>query len=364
MSDRRNTLDLLGVPKEIGIILVTLCIILAISPYLGGSDLGIFKVPKLPIRSSQVLRYLGPLLFLLGLLLFLPCWRRSSAPPLFAVRAVDTNSKYRLQSIEDIVKAEAQVHGINIDGLQIGDRLNISDLERMCTKVWFAERAPADTCEILQAARAKAFSRKYAEPKEDEKLEEVSKIRMDELSPWHFYFKAILGDLGIEDPNELDVLNVGIGNGYAEKPFFSQVHSFRAIDISEEALQCAQKVYPQMTCFVCPAENLKPIGNASVDLYLSLRTYQSTLFDRRAALHEAYRVLRNGGIVLLSVPIMFLRGQGEVLAGLIPPDSLEPSMEYANHLVARTRDYLKILNFRDIRIDQRSPFEIFLSARR
>jgi hypothetical protein len=41
-----------------------------------------------------------------------------------------------------------------------------------------------------------------------------------------------------------------------------------------------------MTSFVCPAENLKQIATGSVDLYLSLRMCQSTLFDRRAALYE------------------------------------------------------------------------------
>jgi ubiquinone/menaquinone biosynthesis C-methylase UbiE len=119
-----------------------------------------------------------------------------------------------------------------------------------------------------------------------------------------------------------------------------------------------------MTSFVCPAEDLIQIPNKSVDLYISLRTYQSTLFDRRSALHEAYRVLRNGGIILLSVPIMFLRQEGKVLAGLIPPDSSEPNMEYARQFVARIQAYLTILNFQEVKTDERSPFEIFISARR
>ncbi len=172
-SDRRSTLDVLGIPKEFGVLLLTLILILAISPYLGGYDLGILKVPELPLRASHVLRYLGPVLFALGLLLFRPCWKRRGKPPISPAHVVDTDSKYRLQSIEDIVKVEAAAHGMHIDGLQIGDRLHMNDLERICTKAWFPERSAAEICSVIQAARAKAFSRKYAEPKEDEKLEDV-----------------------------------------------------------------------------------------------------------------------------------------------------------------------------------------------
>ena len=143
-----------------------------------------------------------------------------------------------------------------------------------------------------------------------------------------------------------------------------KLRSFTAADISTEALRLAKEKYPQMHELVCPAEDLRHIANNSMDLYISLRTFQSTLFDRRVALHEAYRVLRNGGVVLLSVPIMFLRRDGKVAPGLIPPGSSRPSMDYARQLVGRIRDYLSILNFRSVRVHDRSPFEVFLSARR
>jgi len=363
-SDRRSTLELLGLPKQFGFLLLSLTLILLISPYVGGTDWGIFKVPQFSLGTTTVLRWLGPLLFLAGILLFVPWRRERGKRPVSATRAVESDSKYRLQTIEEIVKIEAAANDMHIDGLQISDRLHIDDLRRMCTKVFFPERSPADVCGVLEAARAKAFTRKYAEPKEDEKLADVSSIKMDNLKPWHVYFTSFLRELGVQDPNQLDVLYVGIGNGHSEEAFLSRLHSFRAVDISDEALQYARRKYPQMTSFICPAEDLEPIRNSSVDLYLSLRTYQSTLFDRRGALHEAYRVLRNGGILVVSVPVMFLRGNGEVLAGLIPPGSSEPNMEYARKMVERIHDYLTILNFRDVKTDERSPFEIFLSARR
>lgn len=362
---KRSTLTVLGLPKEFGVILLVFALILTISPYLGGVDLGIFKVPKFTGNLTWVLYFLGPILLLLFCLLFLPYWKDNAKAPSSSIRSVDTGSKYRLQNITEIIKVEAANHGLNIDGLQMSDRFHINDLKRICMKILFPEKQPSEVSDILQNARATAFSRKYAEPKEDEKLVDVSRIRVDGLKPWHTYFTDILHHLGIDDPNQLDILDVGIGNGHAEGSFLSQIHSFKAVDISDEALEYAKKKYPypQMTSFICPAEDLERIPNNSVDLYLSLRTYQSTLFDRRTAIHEAYRVLRMGGIILLSIPIMFLHGECEVLSGLIPPGSSEPNMRYAQQLVARIHDYLTILNFRDVMTHEGSPFEIFLSAR-
>jgi hypothetical protein len=61
---------------------------------------------------------------------------------------------------------------------------------------------------------------------------------------------------------------------------------------------------------------------------------------------------------------MYLRGDGESLVGLIPPGSSEPNMDYARQVAARIQQYLTVLNFWDAKTDDRSPFEIFLSAQR
>lgn len=364
-SDKKSTLQVIGIPKEFGLLLLTLTLILAISPYLGGADLGIFKVPVFSPSTTWILYFLGPILFVVAVLLFKPFWKQNSTSSASLSRSVDSDSKYCLQNIADIVKVEAANRGIQIDGLHIGDRLHINDLERICTKARFPEKSAEDVKKVLQDARATAFSRKYAEPREDEKLVDVSKIQIEGIKAWDVYFTDLLKDLGVKEFNQLDILDVGIGNGHAEEPFLSQLHFFKAVDISDEALKYADKKYSQMTRFVCPAEDLNKIRNNSVDLYLSLRTYQSTLFNRRTALHEAYRVLRNGGIIVLSIPIMLPPLQnGQVLAGLIPPGSTEPSMEYARHIAERIKEYLTILNFSDVKMDGRSPFEIFLSARR
>jgi len=164
--------------------------------------------------------------------------------------------------------------------------------------------------------------------------------------------------------NTLDVLDVGIGNGHACKKLYQSLPSFKAVEISSKALQYAHGTYPQMISYENPAEDLKDIPNSSIDLYLSFRVYQSTLFDRRISLHEAYRVLRNGGIIIISIPIMYLKTNGDVLPGLLPPYANIPNMRFANDTVNRIRGYMKLLNFENVGINNKSPYEIYIYGQR
>lgn len=361
-TEKINSIDAFGLPKEFCILFLTIMFILMLVPYLGGIDFGVINIPVLSESMTSKLRYLGPILFLLSCLLYVPVWNQKKNKVLVTDNSVDDNSKYAIQSITEIMKSEAASKGLVYE-IEFNDDFNINDLFHMVANTWFPTKSKDDIHNILFNARGKAFGVKYAVPKEDEKLVDVSYISFPNLEKWENYLFRIFEELGITDLNSLNILNVGIGNGYAEEPLFSKLQAFKAVDISEEALQKARSKYPRMTAYKCDAEVLEPIANNSIDLYISLRVYQSTLFDHRAALLEAYRVLRNGGIILLSVPVMFLKDK-EVLKGLIPHKSKEPSMEYANKITNKFCDYLNTLNFKDVKIDDQSPFEIYIYARR
>lgn len=361
---KRNLFEMFNLPEKFNGAVLTLSFILLIGPYLEGLDFGVFKIPTFNAETKKMLQYLGPIIFFLVILLFIRFWPPADKNGVKKTKEVETNSKFRLQSISDIVKNEARINGINIDGIHIGDRLTINDLERICTKTYYPEQSSNGTCELLEQARAIAFTSKYAEPKEDEKLVNISQIRMEDMKQWDSYFLDLLVDLKIHDFANIDILNVGIGNGYADYELFKNLPKFKAVDISVEALNYASRKLSNIEHFVCSAENLISIPNSSIDLYLSFRTFQSTLFDRRAAVHEAYRVLRKGGVAIISIPTLYLKKDGEVLRGLIPPGSYEPNLEYAAAIAARIKDYMDIMNFSDVKIDDRSPFEIYICGKR
>lgn len=279
-------------------------------------------------------------------------------------RSVEPTSKYHRQKIPQIVQNELMQKNINIENVVFGDEFTITDLELFCSNVYSPQIGRLQIHKYINDARAKAHTVKYAEPREDEKTTDIKKIKLSGLKQWHIYLQDLLVDLKIKDLNSMDILNVGVGNGCASADFFKNI-KFTAVDISDKSLNYAKRNFTARVNFYNnAAEELLNIKTSVIDLYISLRTYQSTLFDKRLALHEAYRVLRPGGIVLISIPIMYVKSNQDVLKGLIPPGSEEPTMKYATTMVRRIEHLLKTLNFKNVKIDTRSPFEIYLSAER
>jgi hypothetical protein len=72
--NRRSTLNLLGVPDQFGVLLLTFALVLTVAPYLGEVHMGIFKVPKFSTEQTMRLQYLGPFILVIFLLLFLRVW--------------------------------------------------------------------------------------------------------------------------------------------------------------------------------------------------------------------------------------------------------------------------------------------------
>lgn len=69
------------------------------------------------------------------------------------------------------------------------------------------------------------------------------------------------------------------------------------------------------------ADDMPALPDDSYDLYISLRTYNSSFFDVSAAASEARRVLTRGGVLIVSVANGFLHTGKErvVVPGLILP---------------------------------------------
>ncbi len=65
------------------------------------------------------------------------------------------------------------------------------------------------------------------------------------------------------------------------------------------------------------AEALTHVPDRSVDIYAALRTYESAMFDRQAALAEARRVVRPGGTLAISISNAYLLHNGDLISGQI-----------------------------------------------
>ena len=75
MKKPQSTYARLGLPLEFGVILLTLSLILLLGPYMAGKDFGTFKIPAFNSETKQVLKIIGPILFMSIVGLFIPIWR-------------------------------------------------------------------------------------------------------------------------------------------------------------------------------------------------------------------------------------------------------------------------------------------------
>jgi uncharacterized protein len=273
--------------------------------------------------------------------------------------SLDEGSKYQRYRTADIVLDDLKNSGMNVDILKIQAGFTINDLIRICENL-YKENLPCETIrEKVFYARSHAFTVKYSEPKEDEKLIIPKDINIQNLQHWTHYLFEILKENSIL-LDDLQVLDVGAGNGHANVDLYKSIRNLRLVDVSAKSLAFAKEKIPCADIIEASAEDLNQIMNDSIDIYFSFRTYQSTLFDIRAALHEAYRVLTRKGVLIISIPIMFPKKDGSIAKGLLRPGGKEPDMEYALKVAHGVADMATCLQFKNVRVDDRSPFELFI----
>lgn len=279
-------------------------------------------------------------------------------------KVIEVDSKYAVFKISDIIKDELRKVELNIDSLSFKSDFTITDLKTYTKKIYYPGYSPNKIDNFIDLARETAYTLKYSSPREDEKLTPIDRIKLPNISPWEKYFINILRENEIIDYYNYRLLDVGIGNGYTTENLYRNCTKLIGIDISRKALEFAKKKFPHARLIQNQAEDLCDIPNSSIDLFFAFRVFQSSLFDKRVALCEAYRVLTSGGLIIISIPIMFLKNDGKVLSGLIPPNQNEPSMEYALSVAESIKNLMDTLNFQNLSISKDSPFELYVVGRR
>ncbi len=247
--------------------------------------------------------------------------------------------------------------GLPVDeDFPVGVDLTTSDISNIChTNYLSAEQSAVDIDNLVQEARAEAFDKKYA----DRTYEDDGRGLGDH---WKNSVRSILVQMGVSDFPKRRVLVVGIGNGLEGEELYTNSEKLIAVDIGERSLKRAARILPRAEMVQAPAEGLVGIANSSQDVYISLRTYQSTYFDRSAAVREAYRVVRQGGVVLISVANGFLE-QGSLIPGLLIPGTSVVDRDLGFTIANQIRTRMSLLQFEEIGM-RTSLDEVYVYGRR
>ena len=265
-------------------------------------------------------------------------------------------SLYVTTQIHELVRDYLVRKGLPLDEeLPIGVDLTLADVCAVCKGVVSDKKLDLDIVKLVQEARAEAFDKKYAERTYDDDGRGLGDY-------WKHAVRSILTDMGIVDFAKRRVVVVGVGNGLEGEELYANCEKLVAVDIGRKSLCRAAKVLPKATIREACAEDLEGVASGSADLYVSLRTYQSTYFDRNAAVLEAYRVVRQGGVVLISVANGFLE-QGSVIPGLLIPGTAVVDRDLGFRIAEQVRSRMSLLRFEEIGMCT-SIDEIYVYGRR
>lgn len=274
------------------------------------------------------------------------------------ISTLDQESSYVLSisSLMEEYLKEANI--LDISSIKFWDSMTLDQLSQLCEGIDRNEKNTDSLITYLEEARAYAFTQKYAEPREDD--EKIMKI--EGLESWHKGFYDVLSELQLNNLCKKKVLNLGVGHGKESAGIFESVNEFIGVDISEKALENAKKNFPNMRPYLADAACLEEIPPSSIDVYLSLRTYQSTLFDIDRSIREAYRVLKPDGKVLISIPKLYVSKDGRMMTGLRKRYSKKIVKSRLTLCVENIKMSLSNLNFSCEKVFDNSVYETYITA--
>lgn len=270
------------------------------------------------------------------------------------VRLPDT-SLYVSTQVCDIILEALQREGLPVKELPHDWDVSVEDLINYC-RAFDTDDTSWDIPAMIRRFRGLAFDKKYADYTYEKDARGLIPEWIDDLN-------AVLTRCGLSTLEGSRVINVGIGNGAEGHGLLEKLDKLTLVDVGSISLQRAQQKFPRARATVSNAENLDAIRAKSQDVYMSLRTYQSSYFDVTASIREAYRVLRAGGLFIASVANAFLGEDETLVPGLVFPRSNMVDRDRPFEVAEKIRHQLTIMGFDDVGLHS-GRTEVFVFGKR
>ncbi|MFJ4003860.1 class I SAM-dependent methyltransferase [Streptomyces sp. NPDC090023] len=270
-----------------------------------------------------------------------------------SAQSIECNPHYSTHRISEAVSTRLQSSGFTLSRRDVNANRGRGALASLICQRYGIKYGEADRA--VSDALSEAFDAKYG-------TYDYAYDARAANERWTDDFKSVYGRSSTRPLSAVNILNVGVGAGYEAAALFSACPQITFVDIAERGLANIGELIPSSKTVVASAEDLSVLPENNFDLYVSLRTYNSSFFDTSAAASEAHRVLKPGAVIIVSVANGFLYTQrGCVVPGLIIPGTdfvdLYRGMDTANLIGAE----LDRIGFNNIRMFPTST-EIYLSA--
>lgn len=265
------------------------------------------------------------------------------------------NSLYVSRQISDIMAEHLQRQGINIKEIPADWDLTIEDIIDYCCATLQGNNQHNVEKAVI-CARNESYDKKYSEYTYENDSRGIGDHWINEV-------KEILNLLNINDLSQYSVINVGASNGLEAKELFYDVKDLILVDIGNNSLENAKRLIPYAKTIQNGAECLTDINSGIKDIYISLRTFQSSYFDISRSIREAYRVLKPNGVIVISIANGFIGNNDVLIPGLVIPKTKVVDRNRPFELGELVRKKLTLLRFKSVGV-RTGLGEIYIYGRR
>ncbi len=226
-----------------------------------------------------------------------------------SLQSIKNNIYYSEKRISEFVKEQLSKYGLNISKEEINNNKTTDKLITLLIDKY--NYSIKDANYIVNTSLSNAFNKKYAlyDYKND-----VRSINNHWSDTFFKACKELSGDLFNEN-----IIDVGVGSGNEASKLFKNCKRITFVDIAPDGLKKIKKIIPQSKIIVSSAENLEMINNNEYDIYISLRTFNSSFFNIEKTLNEAKRILKSNSRIMISIANGFLSSNSSIIPGLIIP---------------------------------------------
>lgn len=261
---------------------------------------------------------------------------------------------YYNNRISSFVKRKLKTHGIELETDEILLRRQIDKLSSYISKKY--HMTTEKNYELITNILSEAFDHKYS------KYNYLNDIRSINTN-WSKEFKKIYTNTNNKPLNKMKILNVGVGSGKEATELFLDCNDITFVDIAPHGLENIKKSILNAKTIQERAENLSILKDNSYDLYVSLRTYNSSFFNINEAIKEAYRILKNNATIIISISNGFLDTEEKrIIPGIIIPKLNFVDLYRGLDITRDLSNILSNYNFEEIKLTP-TKGEIYISAK-
>ena len=218
---------------------------------------------------------------------------------------------YHKNRISHFLKDKLNLYGIELETDDILHKKQIDKLSSYISRKFSIKKKTV--YKLLTNILSDAFDHKYSFYDYSNDIRSIN-------TNWSKSFKEIYNKTNKKPLDKMNILNVGVGSGYEATELFSNCDNITFVDIAPNGLKKIKENMPNAKTITGRAEDLSMLEDNSYDLYVSLRTYNSSFFDIELAIKEAYRLLKHNSIAIISISNGFLDSdEKNLIPGIIIP---------------------------------------------